>query len=77
MNRSVLALFGVVTVLITATVPLTLSRATISGGSLVDLNATTNVELRKRAEGPNALACRRSICERALAVSHETRKRQY
>jgi len=37
MNRNVFALFGVVAVLITATVALTLSRATISGGNLGDL----------------------------------------
>ena len=33
MKRSVFALFGVVAVLLTATVALTLSRATLSGGS--------------------------------------------
>jgi hypothetical protein len=42
MKRNVFALFGIVTVLLTATVALTLSRATIAGGGVGDLKCYNN-----------------------------------
>jgi hypothetical protein len=74
MKRRVFALFGVVAVLLTATMSLTLSRVTLSAG-VGSLKCYDKVGIEKACWPSRSRLL--SICERAQAVSHETRKRQH
>jgi hypothetical protein len=74
MYRNVVALFGAVALLLTATVTLTLSRATVSAGSTGSLKCYST--------GGTEKACwtsvrHRSMCKWMQAVSDETWKRQH
>jgi hypothetical protein len=76
MNRNVFALFGVVAVLLTATVALTVSRATLSAG-VGSLKCYNKSGIEKSVLKVWRRVCRRSMCERVQAVSDEARKCQY
>ena len=76
MKRS-LALFGVVAVLLTATVALTVSRATFSAGGVGSLRCYGTGGIEKACSTARRRVCRRSMCNRVQAVSHKTRKRQH
>ena len=69
MQHKVFALFGAVAMLLTATVALSLSRATLSAGGVGSLKCYDNGGIEKAC---GTLRCRRSMRERVQAVSDET-----